>query len=69
MPGEFVMGCYEVRCWRIVAGMRLGREVVCVSARDVAHAMRIAPAMARKSIKPPEGVEFQAIDAALKNSY
>lgn len=56
---------YEVRLWRVVDGMRLGREVVHVDATSPERAKKNGEQRAKALCKPPEGVSFQAIDARL----
>ena len=56
---------YEVRLWRVVNGMRLGKDVVYVDATSDDNAKRNGEIRMTNLRKPPEGVTYKAIDAKL----
>ena len=56
---------YEVRLWRLVEGVKLGRDVVEVDATSPEKAAANGVRRATGLRKPPDGVTFEAIDAKL----
>lgn len=56
---------YEVRLWKCVMGIRLGREIITVTATDDRQALRLAPRGAARAFQPGPDVTYLAIDAEL----